>query len=352
MTKTCLTCGKEFETSSTKKRYCSLVCQHAPMDKKKIDAKYCKQCGKLLTKDWQTKYCSKECTGIAHRTRERRLTCLTCGKPLTRNQLKNKNRYCSTSCAAKGSAFKEEIRKRKSNNLMQFVARFTELYGDKYKYVCGYTGSDNAFIAKCVVCGNECEINAQCIRRGRIVGCMACEQKEREAKAKKERAEAKAERERINAEKSARKEAERIRRMTRECVQCGEEFVANHGASVCCSEVCKKRRANHAKELSRRNRLRENGIVDKNVTLERLIKRDKNTCHICGGKCDNHDYHIRQDGVFIVGDGYPSIDHVMAVSNGGTHTWGNVKLAHQGCNTRKSNKVCYQTKEGQMVLAI
>lgn len=324
-------------------------------------ARMCAWCGKEYTAEKnKTLCCSRECghkyagfhkRGIPVAQYEQK-DCETCGKPLTRNQLKNKNRYCSTSCAAKGPAFKEEIRKQKSNNLMQFVARFTELYGDKYKYVCGYTGSDNAFIAKCVVCGNECEINAQCIRRGRIVGCMACEQKEREAKAKKERAEAKAERERINAEKSARKEAERIRRMTRECVQCGEEFVANHGASVCCSEVCKKRRANHAKELSRRNRLRENGIVDKNVTLERLIKRDKNTCHICGGKCDNHDYHIRQDGVFIVGDGYPSIDHVMAVTNGGTHTWGNVKLAHQGCNTRKSNKVCYQTKEGQMALAI
>lgn len=36
---------------------------------------------------------------------------------------------------------------------------------------------------------------------------------------------------------------------------------------------------------------------------------------------------------------YPSIDHIIPVSHGGTHTWDNVELAHRYCNGVKSDKV-------------
>ncbi|MFC9724785.1 HNH endonuclease [Bacillus cereus] len=40
----------------------------------------------------------------------------------------------------------------------------------------------------------------------------------------------------------------------------------------------------------------------------------------------NHDY-------------YPSIEHIIPVSKGGTHTWDNVKLDHRKCNYLKSNEM-------------
>ena len=59
---------------------------------------------------------------------------------------------------------------------------------------------------------------------------------------------------------------------------------------------------------------------------------------ICGRPCDYEDYTVDGD-IFIAGNWYPSIDHVIPVSKGGRHSWDNVKLAHRLCNTVKSNKL-------------
>lgn len=48
----------------------------------------------------------------------------------------------------------------------------------------------------------------------------------------------------------------------------------------------------------------------------------------CGDECRNLAWS---------GD-YPSVDHVIPLSKGGTHTWDNVKLAHKRCNSKKGNK--------------
>ena len=118
-----------------------------------------------------------------------------------------------------------------------------------------------------------------------------------------------------------------------------------HPCSVCgtitsrptyCSDKCAKKAKNSRKEAARRARI-SNQLVDKDITLESLFKRDKGVCHICGDRCDYEDYTV-MDGVFIAGDWYPSIDHVVALSNGGKHSWSNVRLAHRLCNTKKSNK--------------
>ena len=55
---------------------------------------------------------------------------------------------------------------------------------------------------------------------------------------------------------------------------------------------------------------------------------------------------------FISGNNYPSIDHVIPVSKGGTHTWDNVKLAHRHCNTMKSNDLAKPEDNGQLKLII
>ena len=36
---------------------------------------------------------------------------------------------------------------------------------------------------------------------------------------------------------------------------------------------------------------------------------------------------------------YPTIDHIIPLSKGGTHTWNNVQLAHMCCNAGKCDKV-------------
>lgn len=76
---------------------------------------------------------------------------------------------------------------------------------------------------------------------------------------------------------------------------------------------------------------------DKDITLGKLYERDKGICKICGGLCDYNDYEIRGNTI-IVGNSYPSIDHITPLSKGGSHTWDNVQLAHKQCNSIKSDK--------------
>lgn len=74
---------------------------------------------------------------------------------------------------------------------------------------------------------------------------------------------------------------------------------------------------------------------DPSVSTDRLIKRDGNRCYICGIECDKSD---KTWGNF--GPTYPTIDHVMPLSKGGSHTWDNVRLACGRCNCHvKSDKV-------------
>ena len=98
------------------------------------------------------------------------------------------------------------------------------------------------------------------------------------------------------------------------------------------SERCRKTALNRRKD----RRLTAANTVDKDITLERLYKRDSGVCYICGKVCDWNDF-IVEDGVTICGDNYPSIEHVTPISKGGLHSWDNVRLACRRCNTLKRN---------------
>lgn len=73
---------------------------------------------------------------------------------------------------------------------------------------------------------------------------------------------------------------------------------------------------------------------DKTISLKELIKRDGGICQICGKPVNENDVikgHIRKD--------YPTVDHIIPMSKGGTHTWDNVQLAHMKCNAGKCDKI-------------
>lgn len=72
---------------------------------------------------------------------------------------------------------------------------------------------------------------------------------------------------------------------------------------------------------------------DGSISLRSLFIRDKGVCQICGMPTDPHDIengHIRKN--------YPTLDHIVPLSKGGSHTWGNVQLAHMKCNAGKCDK--------------
>ncbi|MFV5908625.1 HNH endonuclease [Staphylococcus arlettae] len=43
---------------------------------------------------------------------------------------------------------------------------------------------------------------------------------------------------------------------------------------------------------------------------------------------------------------YPTIEHVLAIKNGGTHSWDNVKVACRDCNIRKSTTMVEEFMKG------
>ena len=73
---------------------------------------------------------------------------------------------------------------------------------------------------------------------------------------------------------------------------------------------------------------------DKTISLKELIKRDDGICQICGKPTDKDDITNGH-----IGRMYPTLDHIIPLSKGGTHTWDNVQLAHMSCNAGKCDRL-------------
>src|SRR5205085_10008760 len=124
--------------------------------------------------------------------------------------------------------------------------------------------------------------------------------------------------------------------LEKECVTCGQSFTAAKPNSRYCSSKCRRKATNRKNEIRKGKRgelILSNGNVDVDISLEKLMQRDNNTCYLCGGECDNSDYTVTDEGHYITGYYHPTIDHVIAIANGGTHTWDNIRLAHMICNS-------------------
>ena len=210
--------------------------------------------------------------------------------------------------------------------------RIREKSGGLLAYVSGYETKESAIVVRCAICGEEFTRTYHHLTT-HFRGCPVCVQKARELA-----------REQIEADKKQRAEQKRIAKEEREaerervrlerihlCPVCGEITTRK----VYCSPECSRKADNKRRDFNRRIKLMS-AMVDKDITVEGLYRRDSGICYLCGGKCNYEDYTVR-DGAFVVGDWYPSIDHVIPLSKGGLHSWDNVMLAHHRCNSEKSN---------------
>jgi 5-methylcytosine-specific restriction endonuclease McrA len=69
------------------------------------------------------------------------------------------------------------------------------------------------------------------------------------------------------------------------------------------------------------------GLGDLKITIAYLVQRDKGRCGIC-----------RKPVRAKQGPRRASLDHIIPLSRGGTHTLANVQLAHYVCNLSKNNR--------------
>lgn len=156
-----------------------------------------------------------------------------------------------------------------------------------------------------------------------------------------------------------KREAERLRRERRAaesfapiiavCKECGRTWAFypsgdRYGRRVppryCCKRCARKHNkvpGNIASRLSRYDRRDE---PRDHITLREVFLRDKGVCQICGMPVSWNDVTKDSSGrKLYVNDRYPSIDHIVPLAKGGTHTWDNVQLAHKICNSRKGDRV-------------
>ena len=202
------------------------------------------------------------------------------------------------------------------NAYNNFIKNFNKTYGDRYLYLGGYTHSDNDVIIECKICHTQMSRNACTIRHDKPLNCEGClqEQRDRETLIRilNKRIST------LTREiKLKEQEEQRQKDLITTCQECGGIFQATSMGTKYCSKRCAARTHGRMKDINKRWRMRENGKVDKDISLTKLIKRDKGICHICNEKCDSKDYIRTERGHFIVGKDYPSINHIIPISRGG-----------------------------------
>lgn len=73
---------------------------------------------------------------------------------------------------------------------------------------------------------------------------------------------------------------------------------------------------------------------ERGITLIKVYERDHGICQICGKPTDWNDNSWGYGG-----PNHPTIDHIVALANGGLHSWDNVQLAHGMCNSIKRDLI-------------
>ena len=226
------------------------------------------------------------------------------------------------------------------------MARVRDAIGERFEVV-RETRKD-WFLLRCRECGHEFErfVDLHCKTE-----CPECHRREVERR-ETERKTASMRRALVRAFRSVlrvKEHEEREREFldtVHVCKECGREFTLQElrednpwnftsKPTFCCTS-CRNRWHRREGRHRRRERGEQKGYGD--VSLLALEERDNHTCYLCGTKTDRSDYRVDESGNFIAGPSYPSIDHVVPLSKGGTHDMSNVRLACCRCNAIKGNR--------------
>ena len=203
-------------------------------------------------------------------------------------------------------------------NEERFRILFNKQYDGLFLYVGGYTHNNSCITIRCVKCGEHKKRHASILRKSETIRCLNCHEIiKQELRAGKERAVA-LKRDAIQAKRDLqiKNELDRVRDI--ECAYCGNHFLSKKQRAKFCSKECQKKFSNKDRDSVRREQLKKNGKYEWNITIPKLIKRDR-VCKLCGRAVDITDI-VDAKGTKIAGDNYPSIDHIIPVSKGGTHT--------------------------------
>lgn len=117
------------------------------------------------------------------------------------------------------------------------------------------------------------------------------------------------------------------------CHVCTVEFATTRFNAKYCSKRCCRKAARRTEALARNHAARMRGKTIRSGDRIRpydVFARDGFKCQICNKKLAMDKKAPHPDS--------PSIDHIVPLAKGGTHTWANVQAAHFLCNSKKSDQ--------------
>lgn len=208
-----------------------------------------------------------------------------------------------------------------------FVESLKELHPN-VKYISGFKYNGSLVLIEFNKCHHKHRITVDRLMRKNIeVCCQECiKNKQTIEKQHKEKIRRMLRQQRLSIIQIQTERKKEIRELYRKlkdntiyinkCVRCNEEYI---GKSV--SKYCPKCR----------HRIRDK---HSNKSLKKLYERDKGICKICNGLCNWNDKKVI-NGTTVVGNTYPSIDHIIPLAKGGSDDWENLQLVHFKCNWLK-----------------
>ncbi len=254
--------------------------------------KKCKHCGKDFTPnkyvvDHQV-HCSKECWRAGRGSALEKQ-----GRDSLSDRIVKRAIYIGSRGSVKYSDMTPEMIAEKRAAILEWRKRKAEPREMiKKAWRCKVCGKSLDFYA--VYCGDECEK----------------EQRRRESF------------QRSSAKKALK---ERI------CNECGEPFTPEYGNKRrgFCSAECGARHANRNSKHVRRERFKV--AFRERVYKAQIYRRDGFRCQICHGKVNMK--------AKVPHPLAPTMDHIIALANGGKHEPLNVRLTHFMCNSLKGDRV-------------
>jgi len=146
----------------------------------------------------------------------------------------------------------------------------------------------------------------------------------------------------------------------RACVECGKTFVSRRKKEVCSSECGRLRDRRYERDYYKlkmetdeefkekirqyeyKRKARKAETAYEGIDRAVVFSRDGWVCQLCGEKIPPKAKWPEPK--------YGTIDHIIPLSKGGTHTMDNVQAAHLRCNCRKNDRNIMPNKHGQMML--
>lgn len=199
----------------------------------------------------------------------------------------------------------------------------------RFEYISSRKLEHNQQIkVRCKCCGLEQIRNASGIRRRGVGTCPACNKREQ------------AEKERMRFVYVLKALAET--KVDKTCPYCGKIFHSQYQTKKYCSSKCRDKahqakRASEGKKVGAKYRKRAQRYgcaYEKGITRFKVVERDNYICGICGKVCNPND---KRWGTF--GPDYPTLDHIIPLAKGGSHSWDNVQCACGECNSYKRDLI-------------